>query len=154
VDGTELSFTAHPVRELIATANFAYAHAYINEADAPLGAAKGERLPGSPRISAGVNADYTLPVTTLQPTIGTTVRYIGDRYASFDQSTSYPQYYLPEYTSVDLRAGLTLGSTKLQLYIHNLFDERGQLGLLFPQFGARVAIMQPRTIGIAATTRF
>jgi len=154
VQGAELTLTARPVSAFTATGAFAYQHAYLKEADVDLGASKGERLPNVPRFTAALNADYILPVTSLRPTIGSTLRLVGDRTASFDKSTSFPQYQLPQYTTVDLRSGLTIGSVDMQLYVHNVFDEHGQLSLMLPQFGARVAIMQPRTIGINATTHF
>ena len=89
-----------------------------------------------------------------RPTVGATVRYLGERHASFDESITYPQYILPDYAAVDLRAGLQVGSFNTQLYIHNLLDKRGQLSIIYPQFGPRVAITQPRTIGVQVSTRF
>ena len=154
VQGAELTLTARPTSALTATGAFAYQHAYLKQADADLGAAAGERLPNVPRFTATLNADYVLMPTPLKPTVGGSVSYEDARTASFDKNLTFPQYHLPDYTTVDLRSGVTLKSVDLQLYVHNVFDERGQLSLILPQFGARVAIEQPRTIGINATAHF
>lgn len=126
----------------------------MSEANADLGAAKGERLPNVPRFTSTLDTDYVFSNVGWQPTVGATARYISKRSASFENNVSFPQYRLPDYTTVDLRTGFTLGSVDAQLYVHNLFDEHGQQSIVVPQFGARVAIVQPRTIGVTVTTRF
>jgi iron complex outermembrane recepter protein len=156
--GSELTLSAVPLDGLSTSATLAYTHAYLNQADPILGATQGERLPGSARFAGALNGDYSLPVATnLQPTIGATLRYVGDRTVLFRANPNY--YELPEYTTIDLRAGVTLRSTtsspvNVQLYVHNLTDEYGQLGILHPEFGARVGVIQPRTVGLSVSTRF
>lgn len=157
IRGAELTLTARPTRVVTVAGTFAYQDAQMSEADFDLGAANGERLPNVPRFTASLNADYELPVSSLQPTIGVTARYVGDRTSGFDNAVGnpslQPQYRLPDYTTIDLRAGLLLGAVNAQLYVHNLLDERGQLAArIFG--GANVAIQQPRTIGFNATLRF
>lgn len=156
VRGAELTLTSRPIDDLTLTGAFAYQDAQMLEADTDLGAAAGERLPNVPRFTAAINADYQLPIGRGDPTIGATLRHVGDRNASFDGSTGTPQYRLPEYTTIDVRARLTLGSVAALLYVRNLFDERGQLSAFnFVSGGqAVVAVMQPRTIGVTLTTRF
>jgi len=154
IQGAELTLSMRPIRNLTATGAFAYQHAYMNEAEADLKAAQGERLPNVPRFTATLNADYLFATAGLQPTVGATLRNVAERNTSFDASVSYPQYRLPEYTIVDVRAGLTFGRVSTQLYVHNVFDKRGQLSVIFPQFGDRVAILQPRTAGISFSTKF
>ncbi len=156
VRGGELMLTARPTATFTATGAFAYQDAEMAQADLDLRAAKGERLPNVPRFTAAVNADYAPRLGDWQPTIGATVRHVGERTASFDAATQFLQYRLPEYTSVDVRAGMTLGRVDAQLYVRNVFDERGQLsaGTQFGAAAARIAIMQPRTIGISLLSRF
>jgi iron complex outermembrane recepter protein len=154
VRGAELTLTARPVRSLLLGGVFAYTKPTLAD-DAPdLGARSGERLPNVPDFTAALNADYELPLRSLRPTVGATVRYSADREASFDQSASGPQYYMPDYTTVDLRAGLTIGSVDAQLYIRNLADERGQVSAFTFFGGPQPAILQPRTIGVSATAHF
>jgi len=159
IQGAEMTLSAKPLSALATSAAFAFQHGYLVNADPLLGAAKGERLPNSPRFTAGFNADYTFVESGLRPSMGATVQYVTDRMASFNASTHFAQYRLPAYCTVDLRGGIVLAPDELhpinlQLYVHNLFDERAQLAAQ-TQFGkAQVAIQQPRTIGISATAHF
>jgi len=154
VRGAELALTARPVSPLTLAGAFAYQNARITRTDADLGATAGERLPGVPKFTATVNADYLLSEGALEPVIGATLRHVSDRMAGFNGS-SHPQYHLPEYTAFDLRAGIKIGAVNAQFYVRNVFNEVAQLSSLYTQFGtARVAIMQPRTIGLSATTKF
>ncbi len=158
--GSELALTARPTSSFTATGAFAYQNARTSEADTDLGAAKGERLPNVPRFTAALNGDYEFSHAGLRPTIGAALRYVSDRTAAFDNAIQNPsvtflQYRLPAYTAVDLRTGIALSSVNLQLYVRNVFDERGQLSAITyrgPQ--PWVAVLQPRTIGISATTSF
>ncbi len=130
----------------------------LGEASADLGARKGEGLPDVAHFTGALSADYWFMGSSLQPSIGFTARHVSERMASFDASTRFPQYRLPAYTSIDLRTGVLLSSVNLQLFVHNLFDEQGQLSAFngYSIFGgpAQVSILQPRTIGVTATTRF
>lgn len=153
VRGGELTLTARPISAFTVAGTLAYQDAHISEADADLGAANGERLPNVPRFTTSLNADYELSVGQVRPTVGGTLRYVSDRRVSFDAST-LPQYRLPDYATVDLRAGLTLHPVNVSLFVRNLLDERGQLSVILPQFGNRIAILQPRTIGVAVTRPF
>ena len=157
IQGAELALTGRFTREFVMTGAFAYQHAYMVDADPVLGSSAGERTANVPRFTAAVNADYELPLGRLRPTVGATARYVSGRTAGYDNSASLPQYYLPKYAVADLRAGLTFNSVQLQLYVRNVFDERGQLnatlGFLQSPYAA-VSILQPRTVGVSATAHF
>ena len=157
VRGAELTLTARPVRDLTLTGAFAWQDAKLSQ-DAPdLGAQNGDNLPNVPRFTAAVSGDYTVPVAMWLPTVGATVKRVTERNASFDHSLAFAQYRLPAYTTVDLRAGKMFGAVNLMFYVHNLFDERGELSA-FSAYSApgdtKVSILQPRTVGLTATTRF
>lgn len=158
IDGAELALAARPSRGVTFTGAFAYNHSALTQADVNLGAAKGERLPNAPRYSATVNADYVYVNSKLRPSVGATLRYISDRTVSFNSNVGTPQYRLPDYAQVDLRAGVTVGPVDAQIFVRNLFDTRGQLsGLTYlSSLGApaQVTVMQPRTIGASLTTKF
>jgi iron complex outermembrane recepter protein len=154
IRGAEVALTVRPVDSFAVTGAFAYQDTQMSEADPDLGAVKGERLPNVPRFTGTVNADYDFAGAALRPTVGATLRHVSERMSTFNNNVFYPQYRLPEYTTVDLRAGLTFGAVDTQLYVHNVFDERGQLSA-FNWWGfAQPAILQPRTIGISATAHF
>jgi outer membrane receptor protein involved in Fe transport len=158
IKGAELVLTARPDRRTTITGAFAYNDGRLTDADPTLGGRDGERLPNSPHFTATVNADWVLTESNFKPTIGATLRYVSDRTASFDASVSAPQYHLPDYTSVDLRAGATFGRVGAQLFVRNLFDVRGQLSAFTAVAAlgapAQVSILQPRTVGLNLTTRF
>ena len=156
--GAELTVTAIPVPALIVVGAFGYTDAELTE-DAPdLGGVKGESLPDAPELTAALSADYRFGVGGYEAFAGTTVRYVADRNANFDQSVGMPQYKLPDYTAVDVRGGVTLGSARLQLYCRNIADERGQLsaftGTSASGGPANVSILQPRTLGLSLDLSF
>src|ERR1700693_723760 len=113
---------ARPSTALTTSLAFGYTHAYMKEADATLGATQGERLPGSPRFTASLNADYELAVGTLQPTVGGTVRHVSDRTVDFSGTRpANIQAVVPQYTVFDIRGGINISAAHVQLYLHNLF---------------------------------
>jgi outer membrane receptor protein involved in Fe transport len=158
IKGAELTLTARPVQGFVGSAAFAYNDGQLSD-DAPaLGASKGDRLPNVPRYTATLSADYTWRDVALEPTVGMTARYVDERAASFDGSPSMPQYHMPDYSSVDLRAGLSFERFTAQVYVNNVFDEVGQLSAqtVLSSFGgpAQVTILQPRTFGLRLTAPF
>lgn len=158
IDGAELTLTARPSRSLTFSGAFAYQDARLAEASPDLGGRKGERLPNVPDFSAALNADYRSLSAGLAPTVGATLRFMSDRTAAFDGNPNLPQYDLGDYVTVDLRAGATFGPVSAQLFVRNLFDDRGAISAYTPLAvlggPARVSVVQPRTIGLSATTRF
>jgi iron complex outermembrane recepter protein len=160
VNGAELALSARPIRGFTATGAFAYQDASILETVPTLGAVANDRLPNVPRFSAALSADYELPLAGLRPIVGATFRHVSERMQSFTNATAPPQYRLPDYTTVDVRTGLTFSSINVQLYAHNLLDKRAQMS---PPTGyiattaagpAQISILQPRTIGLSVTARF
>lgn len=156
--GAELTVTALPVRDLTIVGALGYTDAELTE-DAPdLGGMKGESLPDAPEITAALSADYRFGLSGYEAFAGTTVRYIADRNASFDQSPGMPQYELPDYTAVDVRTGIAFGSARVQLYCRNIADERGHLSAFTgtsPAGGpANVSMLQPRTFGLSLDMNF
>ena len=156
--GAELTVTALPVRDLTIVGSFGYTNAELTE-DAPdLGGLKGESLPDAPELTAALSADYRFGLGNHQAFAGTTVRHVADRTSSFDRNLGMPQYQLPEYTAVDLRTGISLGSTRLQLYCRNVTDEWGQMSALTGMSVAGapidVSALQPRTFGLSVDLSF
>ncbi|MFC4308196.1 TonB-dependent receptor domain-containing protein [Steroidobacter flavus] len=157
-EGVELTLTALPVRELTLMGTFGYTNAEL-AADAPdLGGVKGESLPDTPEFTAALSAEYRFDVSNHEAFAGGTIRYVDDRNANFNQSVGMPQYELPDYTAVDLRTGLTVGSTRFQLFCKNVTNERGQLsaitGTSLAGGPANVSILQPRTYGLGVDVSF
>jgi iron complex outermembrane recepter protein len=156
--GAELTLTLAPTPQLTLVGAFGYVDAELSE-DAPdLGGLEGDRLPDTPEFTGTLSADYSFELGGREAFLGTTVRHVTDRVSSYDASAGSPQYDLPEYTTVDLRTGLQLGSARLQLYVKNAFDERGKLSATtaFSALGGPVwvSLVQPRTIGLTLLTQF
>lgn len=156
--GAELTVTALPVRDLTVVGSFGYTNAELTE-DAPdLGGVKGESLPDAPELTAALSADYRFALGNYEAFAGATIRHVAERTASFDQSPGMPQYQLPEYTAADLRTGMTIGATRVQLYCKNVTDEWGQMSALTGQspFGGSIDVsaLQPRTFGLSVDVSF
>ena len=156
--GAELTLTLVPTPRLTLVGAFGYTDAQLSE-DAPdLGGFDGDRLPDTPKFTGALSADYGFEIGGREAFAGATVRHVTDRVSSYDASGGIPQYELPEYTTVDLRTGLQFGDMRLQLFVKNAFDERGQLSATtgFSALGgpAWVSLVQPRTIGLNLVTQF
>jgi outer membrane receptor protein involved in Fe transport len=154
IKGVELALTARPVTRFTATGMISYQDSELQEDNVDLGGVKGERLPNVARFTAAANVDYLFAEGGLRPTLGATVRHASDRNASFNNSVGTPQYFLPDYTLVDVRAGVTFDPVTVQFYVRNVFDKRAELSAYTIYGSPLVGIAQPRTIGISASTRF
>jgi len=157
-EGLEMTLTALPVPDLTVMGTFGYTNAQL-AADAPdLGGVKGESLPDTPEITAALSAEYRFALSNYEAFAGGVVRYVDDRNANFDLAQGMPQYKLPDYTAVDLRTGMNLGGTRLQLYCKNITNERGQLsaitGTSLAGGPANISILQPRTYGLSVDVSF
>jgi len=155
ITGSELALTARPMPGLEISATLTYIDAYMREADIPLGATAGEVLPNVPRFAGSLGAQYTFAQYSIHPWIGASAHYTDARWASFNNAVSYPQYHLPDYTTLDLKGGARFGNIDAQLYVRNVTDKLGQncANTAVSPF-AQVCLTQPRTIGASANVRF
>ncbi len=158
IKGAELTVTARPTPALSLVAALSLLDAQL-DADSPdLGGVKGDSLPDSPDVTLAVSADYAFSLGGYDADLGATVRYVDDRVSSFDMSGGTPQHALPDYTTVDLRAGIDFDGVRAQLYVRNLFDEFGELSAFtsFSVAGGPIQItpLRPRTVGLTLTKRF
>jgi iron complex outermembrane recepter protein len=141
--GVELSASARPVSALSAAITFAYQDPRINADAIDLGFKKGDRLPNVPEFQGTAMLDYTFDIAGLHPTLGATLHYVDDRMSE--------GYKVTGYTYVDLRAELELGRTRFQAFIRNVNNSHG---LVANNGVGQATPLQPRTIGINASTRF
>ncbi|MDE1145865.1 MAG: TonB-dependent receptor [Azospirillaceae bacterium] len=158
IKGAELTLAAKPVRDLTLTGTVSVADAELAE-DAPdLGGLKGDRLPDTPKLAATLLADYGFDVGNYRGGVGATVRYVSQRVSGFNESAGQPQFHLPAYATLDLRASLGLDAWDAQLYCHNLLDRRGlqsaDTTLSVAGGPARLTLIQPRTVGLTLSTHF
>ncbi|MGI9246413.1 MAG: TonB-dependent receptor, partial [Steroidobacteraceae bacterium] len=155
--GAELTLTARPVDPLTLVGAFGYTDAKLTEDSPDLGAQNGDPLPGTPEYTVALAADYAFTLGGHGASAGASWRYIDDRVSGY-RSGGYPQYDLPSYDVIDLRAGVDFGDAAVQIYVKNLADERGQLNastaMTLAGGPANVSIMQPRTVGITLSCKF
>ena len=156
--GVEATFTAVPIDPLTITANFGYIDAKLVGDSPDLGGVAGERLPNTPKFTTALSGDYDFPLGQMQAFAGATYRFIGERFASFNESGGVPQYRLPSYSALDLRAGVNLQATRVEIYVRNVTDQAAQLSALTQTAlaggPAEVGIMRPRTVGLSVSTKF
>jgi len=155
-DGLETSVAYQPIAGLTVGASGAYAHARLADDVPGIGGAAGDRLPIAPRISAALRADYRTNVGGgWQAFGGGNLSYVGSRTTGFD-SPGAPQYVLPSYETVNLRAGAARGGWELMVYAKNVFNKLGQnqadTSSALPLY--RISIIEPRSVGAQVTFDF
>lgn len=158
IKGAELTVTARPTPALSLVGALSLLDAELGADSPDLGGRKGDRLPDSPNVTVAFSADYGFSLSGYDADVGATVRYVDDRVSSFDMSGGTPQHALPDYTTVDLRAGADFNGVRAQFYVRNLFDTFGELSALtsFSVAGGPIQItpLRPRTVGLTLTKRF
>ena len=157
--GAELTLTGRPTEALTVMGAFAYINAKLTEDSPPtdLGGESGDSLPNTPDFTAAVSADYRFTLGGHGTAAGATWRYIDDRVSGFKEASNAP-FKLPNYDTLDLRARMEFGSTSVQLYVKNAFDERGLLSAstALTALGGpvNVSTLQPRTYGMSINVGF
>ncbi len=145
-DGVELQASFAVTEGLRVDFGGGYTKAELSE-DAPgLGAREGARLPGSPKVSANLAAQYDFDVAGYKAFVRADSFYTGKFYGDLLQT---PAVAAGDYIKVDARAGVAIKNLRLELFVRNLTNEdaytwRG-LSVREPLYGFR---MRPRTIGI------
>jgi iron complex outermembrane receptor protein len=123
-----------------------YTQAELAE-DAPgVGARKGARLPGAPKMSANLAIQYDFTLRGRNAFVRADSFYTGKFYGNLLES---PLTVSGDYMKVDARAGLAFQNLSAELFVRNLTDEdaftwRG-LTNSNASYGYR---MRPRTVGV------
>ena len=157
IKGFEFASTWRPATNFSLDANLATIDGKLTE-DAPGLGASGARLPNSARFSASAGARYSFSNAGNAAFLGAHERFVGERNAGFDGSSTLPNYKLPSYWMTDLTAGVSFQKFDLSLYLRNAFNEHAQLSAStsFVPLGGAVLVTpaQPRTAGVALTANF
>ncbi len=168
-DGFELTATARPVRGLALSANAAYTNARLTEDLPPIGVTvsgfKGDQLPFTPKFSAGLNGDYSWPLSdNIGATVGASLRHVSSQTANYDAAfvtANGHQRKVDGYQVIDLRAGLDFGKFAVDAYVHNLNNSAGRTSTngttvfgpfpLNPDGAMNTGVIRPRSIGLSLT---
>ncbi len=171
--GAELSTRWAPVRGLALEAAGTYLDAKLTDGlNPPVGAAriygsKGDRLPGSAKLSGSLSAEYNWAIgETYSAYVGSSLAYVGNRYAEFSNllpiadpvaNKAYGvRLKMPSYTTVDLRAGIYSDDWRFAAYIKNVGDKRGVVEATTrgATSAPQAIFLQPRTMGVNVTRSF
>lgn len=144
--------------------SFTYTDAAMNQAGpASSGAPAGAALPYANRWSGSFSLEKRVPITPRwQGSAQLIYTYFGDRYGPFNSVTppapAQPQVFIPDYSTVDLLAGIGDGRYSVNLFLRNLANKRGITSLQAEGGGGsgdlQATIITPRTIGLSLTANF
>lgn len=160
--GFELEGSYSPLDGL----HFGYQAAYTKAEITSAGAGAfftGYQLPGVPKLSGGVNAEYDWPAFNgWQGVVGAAVHYTGGEIDDAPTATSLNTKD-PAYSRVDIRGGISNDKVEINLYVHNLLNRRVYLqqnvisnALLDPTTPLYMSgyVLQPRTIGLSVDVKY
>jgi iron complex outermembrane recepter protein len=163
-NGVEATLTLAPTSSFYLIGAVNYAQSELDEDDPALGGLEGEQLPGIPEWTFSLKGNWSFPLgDTLEGFIGGGVAYQDERKTSFiggvgsDGSViapNAPNYTTKDYTTVDLRLGVSLGRYQLSLYANNLTNEYAYQTASTAAGLGNATILKPRTIGAVFTADF
>jgi len=141
--------------------NLAYTDAELTEDSPGIGGRAGDPLTDVPEWSFSATADYVFPVgVDWTGSAGAAFRHVGERSSSFPGNEDVLPYPLGAYSVVDLRAGIERNGFRVNAYVKNLLDERGELSVdtsvFLPVFGGSgyLGYNRPRTWGVSLSADF
>jgi outer membrane receptor protein involved in Fe transport len=130
VDGAQFQTQLRPLQGLAITGEVGFNDARITAINAATSASlhafDGDLLPLTPKYTASLSADQTIPLSEgYDGLLGATLRYTSANPANWLAITPVPQQYLPAYTTLDLRAGVLFGKYSVQFRIENVTNAIG-----------------------------
>jgi iron complex outermembrane recepter protein len=157
VKGVEVDLSAEPIENLQVQANTAISHAALTEDQVNsnvLGpGVKGDEIPYVPRFTAGISAQYTMPLTSLFSGMARIDEsYVGQSHSEFNDSDGFDTE-LPAYSLTNVRIGVESPHKDwgAYLYANNVFSK---VAISYSQASAislgqnEVTSARPRTIGL------
>lgn len=161
--GLEGTITLTPIDGLDILSSFAYSNSTLDDDEtSAFGAVAGENLPGIPKWSASIRANYNFNVnSSIDGFFGGGLRYIGDRDTGFEGGIGkngseinplIENFVLESHTIADLNLGIRTESLTATLFATNLLDEYAfSGGSARPAAGfirATANVIEPRTMGV------
>lgn len=169
--GFEVEGSLQPLAGLSINYNLTYTKAQLTSTipGAPPFILSTYQLPGVPKWTGGVTADYSWAVGgDWNASIGGGVHFVGEEINGPVYDPLYqPNTKNPGYATGDLRAGLDNGKLNISLFVHNVTDERVYLNQnaqtdplnVHPDGSPIVTYLysvplQPRTVGVSIDAKF
>ncbi|MGM9482020.1 TonB-dependent receptor [Roseateles sp. NT4] len=165
VDGAEAQLSWRD-RALMLGASFGYNDARLTElgsTTAPLlGAAVGDSLPGSPKMTASLFGDYAFASTgPASWTMGATVRYRTSANAAYSVlPAANPNYVMPGFATLDVRAKVEWDRYSLRAGIDNVTDKNAVVAYSTTRISAAqpinsvATLSRPRTFTLTLGASF
>jgi outer membrane receptor protein involved in Fe transport len=122
-------------------------------------APSGTLLPYTPPVKGDVTARYTFPFYDWNAHVQSGIVIVGRNQAGLRQDDKIVLGSMPSYESVDLLAGIERNRLSVELFIKNLFDDRGEVNRYVPcTIGECTKVyavpIQPFTVGLKLSQRF
>ncbi len=133
-------------------------------------APEGTQLPVTPKMKGNLTARYTFDAAGGEAFLQGAVVHVGDRKSDLRLAEREILGDLDAYTTVDVSAGYRRNDWKVDVYVNNLFDERGELNRFtqcaesvcgaagvvpeYPNGQVYTVVTQPRTIGVRFSQEF
>lgn len=145
--GIELQTSVQVTRALQVDLGGSWIDAELTEDEPALGAAKGNRLPGAPRVNANLSFGYSFDLLGHAASVRADSVYIGKFHGDLSQSKSLET---GNYVKLDVSARLQIGKLDVAAFVQNLTNEdaftfRGNYPVVGEFFGYR---LRPRTVGL------
>jgi outer membrane receptor protein involved in Fe transport len=121
-----------------------YTHAELSDDVLTLNAKAGARLPGSPEVSANLAAQYDFTIANLGSFVRVDSFYNGEFYGNLQET---PDFRVGDYIKVDARAGVSINSLSLEIFVKNVTNEDA-LTWRSTVYRGNMYRMRPRTIGL------
>jgi outer membrane receptor protein involved in Fe transport len=158
--GIEWAFSATPVQGFTISWSGSAVDAELTS-DAPgIAGLAGDNLPYVPKFSSTVDLDYRIPLSdTAAVRLGGSWSHIGERngeFIAFPLFSNNPE--IPDYDTVDLRAGLEFGNYRFDALARNIGNTVGITGYRsaagFNGETGQAAIVQPRSFILRISGQF
>jgi len=155
-DGVEFASAIYPAKEWKLWANVAYVDAkYIDFVDSVTGQSfAGNTPPNVPRVVANAGASYRF-ATRWPLELGVSVRHVGNRYVSDDNSVTMLAYTIAEaFAFVDIENPFTgVDKTRVTFRVRNLTD-RKYAAWSDPGYPDQVLLGAPRSYEVSFAAKF
>ncbi len=156
--GLENSWYYEIAHGLQLSVNFAYTDARLTQdTPASVNGHAGDRLGESPFFASTIGASYEHPLSSAVVGFGgVDWHYTGDRLSEFVLGA--PRQTLPNYSMVDLRAGVRVKAYELTLYVKNAGDARAISEVSAETVNGinafSASVITPRTIGLSLSSKY